>query len=62
MERDSKVVMDEMMDVWESVQADVELWKEKGTKAAAGRIRKATSAMEKLGKEFRKLSIAEGKE
>ncbi len=61
MGRDSKIVVDEMVEAWEEVQADIEAWKEKGTKAAAGRVRKATSLMEKLGKEFRKLSIAEGK-
>lgn len=34
---------------------------EGGNKAAAARARKATLALEKLGKEFRKVSIAEAK-
>jgi len=34
---------------------------DKTTKAAEGRVRKATLTMEKLGKEYRKLSIAQHK-
>ncbi len=32
-----------------------------GNKAAAARVRKATLALEKLGKEYRKQSVAEAK-
>ena len=39
----------------------VDLAKAEGNKAAAARARKATLELEKIGKEFRKISIAEAK-
>lgn len=45
----------------DAFKADAELQVEKGNKAAGTRARKATLALEKLLKEFRKLSLEEGK-
>lgn len=61
MERNSGVVFDEMIVVAEEMKIDNELWVTKGNKAAAGRMRKATLVLAKLGKEFRTLSVAEAK-
>jgi hypothetical protein len=41
----------------EEISVDID----KATKAAEGRVRKATLVLEKLGKEYRKLSIAQHK-
>ncbi|MBV5347137.1 histone H1 [bacterium] len=51
-----------MIVVAEEMKIDNELWSNKGNKAAAGRMRKATLVLAKLGKEFRTLSVAEAKE
>ena len=61
MERKSSNVFDEIKDIVEEMAIDNELWLEKGNKAAAGRMRKATLVLAKLGKEFRALSVAEAK-
>lgn len=61
MERKSSNVFDEIKDIVEEMAIDNELWLEKGNKAAAGRMRKATLILAKLGKEFRALSVAEAK-
>ncbi len=61
MARDSKEVFKEMADVVEGMLEDGTQWTEKDTKAAAARIRKATLELTKLGKEFRKMSVAETK-
>lgn len=62
MERNSKVVFAEMKECVEILLAEGEKWVEKDVKSAAAKTRKATSKLEKLGKEFRKLSVAEAKE
>jgi hypothetical protein len=46
---------------FEKFAADADLQVEKGNKAAGTRARKATLELEKLTKEFRKVSIAESK-
>ena len=61
MERKSSNVFDEIKEIVEEMVIDNELWLEKGNKAAAGRMRKATLVLAKLGKEFRALSVAEAK-
>lgn len=61
MERKSSNVFDEIKEIVEEMAIDNELWLEKGNKAAAGRMRKATLVLAKLGKEFRALSVAEAK-
>jgi len=62
MERDSKVVFEEMAVIVDEMKVDNELWATKGNKAAAGRMRKSTLVLAKLGKEFRTLSVAEAKD
>mgnify|MGYP003583102621 CR=1 FL=1 len=59
MDRTSKTVLGEMMEVMAAINEDVEKWADKNNKSAAARIRKATLNFEKLGKEFRKLSVKE---
>lgn len=61
MERNASTVFDEIKEIVEEMAIDNELWLEKGNKAAAGRMRKATLVLAKLGKEFRALSVAEAK-
>jgi hypothetical protein len=61
MERKASTVFDEIKEIVEEMAIDNELWLEKGNKAAAGRMRKATLVLAKLGKEFRALSVAEAK-
>ena len=61
MERKASTVFDEIKEIVEEMAIDNELWLEKGNKAAAGRMRKATLVLTKLGKEFRALSVAEAK-
>lgn len=46
---------------FETFKADAELQTEKGNKAAGTRARKSSLELEKLLKEFRKLSLAESK-
>lgn len=46
---------------FEAFRVDAELQTEKGNKAAGTRARKATLNLEKLLKEFRKLSLEAGK-
>ncbi len=60
-ERDSKVVFKEMAEIIDGMLEDGTQWSQKGTKTSAGRVRKATLALAKLGKEFRKMSVAESK-
>lgn len=59
MDRTSKIVLGEMLEVMAEINEDVEKWADKNNKSAAARIRKATLTLEKLGKEFRKLSVKE---
>ena len=61
MERKASTVFDEIKEIVEEMAIDNELWLEKGNKAAAGRMRKATLVLAKLGKGFRALSVAEAK-
>lgn len=61
MSRNSKEVLEEMKVLMDTILYEGEKWTEKDTKTAAAKVRKATSGLEKLGKEFRKLSVAEGK-
>lgn len=61
MERKAINVFEEMQVIMEAMAVDSVLWAEKGNKSAAGRMRKATLALAKLGKEFRALSVAEAK-
>ena len=60
-ERNSKVVFEEMAVLMEAMKVDNVKWAESNVKSAAGRLRKGTLALDHLGKEFRKLSIAESK-
>ena len=59
MDRTSKTVLTEMQEVFNAILEDGVKWAEKDNNSAAARIRKATLALEKLGKEFRKLSVKE---
>lgn len=59
MDKNSKAVLEEMKVVMNSIVEDSVKWLEKDNKSAAARIRKATLSLEKLGKEFRKLSVKE---
>ena len=59
MGRTSKTVLGEMMEVMAAINEDVDKWADNNNKSAAARIRKATLNFEKLGKEFRKLSVKE---
>ncbi len=59
MERTSKVVLEEMMGIMAEINEDAEKWADKNNKSAGARVRKATLTLEKLGKEFRKLSVKE---
>ena len=59
---DSKELFEEMKELTENFVKDGEKWVEKGTKAAARRARRASLELEKLGKLFRKVSIAEAKD
>ena len=61
MERNSGVVFEEMQTIFNEMVADNTAWVEKGNKAAAARVRKATLAIAKLGKEYRELTVAEAK-
>ncbi len=61
MERDSKEVFKEMDEVIVGMLEAGEQWTDKGIKTSAAKVRKATLALAKLGKEFRKLSVAEAK-
>jgi hypothetical protein len=61
MGKESKVILNEMLELVEAFKADAITWTEEGNKTAAMRARKATLAIEKLGKAFRKASVAEAK-
>ena len=61
MARNSKDVFEEMGKVIEGMFEDGEAWVERDVKSAALKVRKATTALDKLGKEFRKLSVVESK-
>lgn len=61
MGRDSKDVFEEMKSVIESMFETGEKWVENDMKSAGASVRKSTMALEKLGKEFRKLSVIESK-
>lgn len=61
MAQESVAVFNEMKEVMEEFMVDGEAWADKGTKSAAARARKATLALDKLGKTFRKASVAESK-
>ena len=61
MERTSKVVFGEISEVFSAMDVDGMQWIENDIKSAAARVRKASLTMEKLCKEFRKLSVVETK-
>jgi hypothetical protein len=56
----SHEVFTEMKELMEEMKENAVKW-EKGTKSAAAKVRKGTIALDKLGKLFRKLSVAETK-
>ena len=59
MERTSKDVWAEMIEIMAEITENAEKWADKNNKSAGARVRKATLAFERLGKEFRKLSVKE---
>ncbi|MCK0124517.1 histone H1 [Gelidibacter sp. F2691] len=56
-----KELIENMQDTFESFASDAKMQLESGNKAAGTRARKSSLAMEKLLKEFRKVSIADSK-
>jgi len=61
MERTSKAVFCEMSELFKTMEVDGVKWVETDINSAAARLRKATLTLDKLCKEFRKLSVAETK-
>ena len=59
MERTSITVLSEMQEIIDTMTDDSIKWVEKGNSSASARLRKSTLALERLGKEFRKLSVKE---
>ena len=53
-----KKLVEQIVATMEAIKVDIV---KEGNKAAAARVRKATLNLEKLGKEYRKASIAEAK-
>ncbi|MGJ8550138.1 histone H1 [Winogradskyella wichelsiae] len=56
-----KELIENIQSTIESFQTDANLQVESGNKAAGTRARKSSLALEKLLKEFRKVSVAESK-
>lgn len=56
-----KELLEKIQEVYKAFETDAQLQIEKGNKAAGTRARKSSLELEKLMKEFRKLSIEEGK-
>ncbi|SMC46689.1 Histone H1-like protein Hc1 [Moheibacter sediminis] len=56
-----KEIVEKINSEFEAFKADAELQSEKGNKAAGTRARKSSLAIEKLLKEFRKVSLDESK-
>ncbi|SHJ20090.1 Histone H1-like protein Hc1 [Mesonia phycicola] len=56
-----KELIENIQSTYESFQTDADSQLESGNKAAGTRARKASLALEKLLKEFRKVSVAESK-
>lgn len=56
-----KEIVEKINSEFEAFKADAELQLEKGNKAAGTRARKSSLAIEKLLKEFRKVSLDESK-
>ncbi|MGO2359408.1 histone H1 [Mesonia sp.] len=56
-----KELLENMQNTFESFESDAKVQLESGNKAAGTRARKSSLALEKLLKEFRKVSIAESK-
>ncbi|MDR6300989.1 histone H1 [Mesonia maritima] len=56
-----KELMESIQTTYESFENDAKTQLESGNKAAGTRARKSSLALEKLLKEFRKVSIAESK-
>jgi hypothetical protein len=56
-----KELIENMQSTFESFESDAKLQLESGNKAAGTRARQSSLALEKLLKEFRKVSIAESK-
>ena len=54
-----KKIIDQINALVDAIKADID--KSESNKAAAARVRKATLELEKVGKEFRKASIAAAK-
>ena len=57
----SKDIGQEIIEITKDLVTNITAWIEKGNKQAAKRARKATLLLEKKGKVFRKLSVAESK-
>ncbi|MEO5788589.1 MAG: histone H1 [Gelidibacter sp.] len=56
-----KELIENMQNTFESFENDAKMQLESGNKAAGTRARKSSLALEKLLKEFRKVSIADSK-
>ncbi|MBF8150001.1 histone H1 [Winogradskyella sp. F6397] len=56
-----KELIENIQSTYESFNSDADSQLESGNKAAGTRARKASLALEKLLKEFRKVSVAESK-
>jgi len=56
-----KELIENLQTTYESFESDAKLQLESGNKSAGTRARKSSLALEKLLKEFRKISIAESK-
>lgn len=56
-----KELIENIQSTYESFQTDADSQLESGNKAAGTRARKSSLALEKLLKEFRKVSVAESK-
>lgn len=56
-----KELVEKINEAFEAFSKDAELQVEKGNKAAGTRARKASLELEKLMKEFRKVSVEAGK-
>jgi len=54
-------VFEKMVEVFNEMTEVSDKWIKKGNKSSAAKMRKATLALDHLGKDFRKLSVAECK-
>ena len=58
---ESNAIYDQIVELAEAFKADGANFKDKKNKTAGGRARKATQAIEKLGKAYRKATVTEEK-